>query len=169
VYGPGFVEWTLLKPVADVFEGYRTFGPHVDIGYYNLLEHDHRKYMRVLANLCGVDGFIFYDYSVTTGPVLQRPTERMLLDGEPDKPFFFCWVRKGGGGGRSKAGKARDCPRPLAPPSRRPPPPPQPTQRAHALSRLQWRQCAVAARRFDVWRTRIHRYSRIDECATHKP
>jgi len=110
VYGPGFVEWTLLKPVADVFEGYRTFRPHADIGYYNLLEHGHRKYMRVLANHYGVDGFIFYHYWFTTGPVLQRPTERMLLDGEPDKPFFFCWVRKGGGGERSKAGASTGSP-----------------------------------------------------------
>jgi len=106
VYGPGFVEWSLLKPVADMFDGYRTVRPHADIGYYNLLDRGHRKYMRVLADHYGVDGFIFYHYWFTSGPVLQRPTERMLLDGEPDKPFFFCWANEGWS--RSFDGSERD-------------------------------------------------------------
>ena len=34
--------------------------PHKDIGYYNLKDYDHRKYMKVLADKYNIYGFCYY-------------------------------------------------------------------------------------------------------------
>lgn len=94
IYGIGFVEWTLLNRTEPYFEGFRTLHPHPDIGYYSLLRFEHRRKMRVLANHFGVEGFIWYHYWLNNKPVLHRPAELMISDGEPNLPFCFCYANE---------------------------------------------------------------------------
>jgi glycosyltransferase involved in cell wall biosynthesis len=93
-WGEGFTEWTYLKPMPRYVDGIAMRKPHHDIGYYDLLDYSHRKYMREMADYFGVYGFCFYHFWFKNKPVMYKPTELMLADGEPNKPFFFCWANE---------------------------------------------------------------------------
>ena len=91
-WGEGFTEWTFLKPMPRKVNGIVMRKPHEDIGYYNLLNYSHRKYVRDMANHFGIYGFCFYHFWFKDHPILHLPVNKMFLDGEPKKPFFFCWA-----------------------------------------------------------------------------
>ena len=95
-WGDGFTEWTLLKNIPRIVNGEIIKQPHSDIGYFDLTDFEHRKYMRILADRYNIFGFCFYHYwfKIPAKKVMYKPTELMLLDGEPDKPFFFCWANE---------------------------------------------------------------------------
>ena len=93
-WGDGFTEWTLLKNIPRIVNGEIIKQPHPDIGYFNLKDYNHRKYMKTLANKYNIYGFCYYHYWFKNKKVMYEPTELMLLDGEPDKPFFFCWANE---------------------------------------------------------------------------
>ncbi len=93
-WGEGFTEWTLLKNIPRIVNGEIIKQPHSDIGYFNLKDYNHRKYMRQLADKYNIHGFCFYHYWFKDKKVMYEPTELMLLDGEPDKPFLFCWANE---------------------------------------------------------------------------
>jgi hypothetical protein len=93
-WGKGFTEWTFLKNIPRVVNGEIIKQPHNDIGYFNLNDYEHRKYMRVLANKFNIYGFCYYHYWFKDKKVMYEPTELMLKDGEPNKPFFFCWANE---------------------------------------------------------------------------
>jgi len=93
-WGKGFTEWTLLKKAPDIFEGSEIKRPHTDIGYYNFLDIEYRMYMNETADKYHISGFCFYHYWFGGNKVMYKPTELMLLDGNPDKPFFFSWANE---------------------------------------------------------------------------
>jgi hypothetical protein len=93
-WGDGFTEWTLLKNIPRIVNDEIIKQPHNDIGYFNLKDYNHRKYMRTLADKYNIYGFCYYHYWFKNKKVMYEPTELMLLDGEPDKPFFFCWANE---------------------------------------------------------------------------
>jgi len=93
-WGNGFTEWTLLKDIPRIVNGQIIKQPHSDIGYFNLKDREHRKYMRILANRYNIYGFCFYHYWFKNKKVMYEPTELMVLDEEPNKPFFFCWANE---------------------------------------------------------------------------
>ena len=93
-WGDGFTEWTLLKNIPRIVNGEVIKQPHEDIGYFNLKDYNHRKYMRTLADKYNIFGFCYYHYWFKDKKVMYEPTELMLLDGEPNKPFLFCWANE---------------------------------------------------------------------------
>ena len=93
-WGEGFTEWKLLKNIPRIVNNEIIKQPHNDIGYFNLKDYNHRKYMRILANKFNVAGFCYYHYWFKDKKVMYEPTELMLLDDEPNKPFFFCWANE---------------------------------------------------------------------------
>lgn len=93
-WGDGFTEWTLLKNIPRIVNGQIIKQPHEDIGYFNLKSYEHRKYMRVLADKYNIFGFCYYHYWFKNKKVMYEPTELMLEDDEPNKPFFFCWANE---------------------------------------------------------------------------
>ena len=93
-WGEGFTEWTLLKNIPRIVNGEIIKQPHEDIGYFNLKDYNHRKYMRTLADKYNIFGFCYYHYWFKNKKVMYEPTELMLLDGEPNKPFLFCWANE---------------------------------------------------------------------------
>lgn len=94
IYGNGFTEWNLLNQTPEFVGPLRTLRPHPDISYYNMLSYSHRRKMRVLAKHFGVGGFIWYHYFLSEKLILNRPAEMMLLDGEPNLPFCFCYANE---------------------------------------------------------------------------
>lgn len=93
-WGKGFTEWTLLKKTEESVKGELIRHPHKDIGYYNLKNINHRKYMSKLADKYNIYGFCYYHYWFKNKKVMYEPLELMLKDGEPNKPFFFCWANE---------------------------------------------------------------------------
>ena len=93
-WGKGFTEWTLLKKIPRIVNDQVIKQPHSDIGYFNLNDYEHRKYMRILSDNYNIHGFCYYHYWFNNKKVLYEPLENMLLDGEPDKPFMFCWANE---------------------------------------------------------------------------
>ena len=93
-WGTGFTEWTLLRNIPRVVNGEIIRQPHNDIGYFNLNDYSHRKYMRQLADKFNIFGFCYYHYWFKNKKVMYEPTELMLKDGEPNKPFLFCWANE---------------------------------------------------------------------------
>lgn len=94
LWGANFTEWTMLKPIPRVVNGIIIRRPHEDIGYYNILDFEHRRYMRAMADHFGIYGFNFYHYWFKDRPVMYRPVQQMLVDGEPNKPFMFTWANE---------------------------------------------------------------------------
>jgi hypothetical protein len=93
-WGKGFTEWTLLKKMDKIVKDEFIKLPHKDIGYYNLKDYEHRKYMRMLTDKYNIYGFCYYHYWFGNKKVMYEPMELMLKDGEPNKPFFFCWANE---------------------------------------------------------------------------
>ena len=50
--------------------------------------------MRILADNFNIYGFCYYHYWFKNKKVMYEPTELMLIDNEPNKPFFFCWANE---------------------------------------------------------------------------
>jgi len=93
-WGQGFTEWTLLKNIPRIVNGEIIKKPHGDIGYFNLNDIEHRKYMEILANKYNIYGFCFYHYWFKNKKIMYEPLENMLNDGSPNKPFLFCWANE---------------------------------------------------------------------------
>jgi len=93
-WGVNFTEWTLLSKTPRIVNGEIIKQPHSDIGYFNLKDYNHRKYMRILADNFNIYGFCYYHYWFKNKKVMYEPTELMLIDNEPNKPFFFCWANE---------------------------------------------------------------------------
>jgi len=93
-WGSGFTEWTLLKKIPNIVNNEIIKKPHDDIGYFNLNDYEHRKYMKILANKYNIYGFCYYHYWFKNKKIMYEPLEKMLIDGEPNKPFLFCWANE---------------------------------------------------------------------------
>lgn len=93
-WGDGFTEWTLLKNIPRIVNGEIIKQPHSDIGYFNLKDYNHRKYMRTLSDKYNIYGFCYYHYWFKDKKIMYEPLELMLQDGEPNKPFLFCWANE---------------------------------------------------------------------------
>jgi hypothetical protein len=93
-WGNNFTEWTLLSKIPRIVNGEVIKQPHSDIGYFNLKDYNHRKYMKILADHYNIYGFCYYHYWFKNKKVMYEPTELMLIDNEPNKPYFFCWANE---------------------------------------------------------------------------
>lgn len=98
LWGANYTDWDRLK-LAPMLN---RLGQHIvrplkrHGGYYNLLEYDVRKRAGDLAKEYNIDGFLYYHYwwnQEDPRVTLHGPIEKMLSDGEPDRPFAFIWVR----------------------------------------------------------------------------
>jgi lipopolysaccharide biosynthesis protein len=93
-WGQGFTEWTHLRKAQSQYPGHRVLRPHPDMGYYCLEDIEARRKQAALAKKYGVYGFCYYHYWFYDKPLMQKPLELMLQDGEPDLPFCFSWANE---------------------------------------------------------------------------
>lgn len=93
-WGEGFTEWTHLRKAEPKFNNHRILKPHQDIGYYCLEDRQTRKNQAMFAKKYGIYGFCYYHYWFFDRPVMQKPLELMLNDGEPDLPFCLSWANE---------------------------------------------------------------------------
>jgi hypothetical protein len=64
--------------------------PHDDIGYYNILDKEHRVFMRKLAIRNNIYGFC-YNYNWSSNKNSNEFMDKLLQDDEPNIPFMVCW------------------------------------------------------------------------------
>ena len=93
-WGKGFTEWTLLKNIPKKVNEQIIKQPYEDIGYYNLNDIEHRKYIESLATHYHIHGFCFYHYWFKNKKVMYEPLELMLKDNKPNVKFMFCWANE---------------------------------------------------------------------------
>ncbi|WP_439937493.1 glycosyltransferase WbsX family protein [Nocardia sp. N13] len=92
-WGEGFTEWNTLLQAQ---RGYRAprearLTPG-SLGFYDERLTDTRAAQGKLARDAGLAAFAVYHYWSLGDRVMPEVVDRMLADGEPDLPFFFCWA-----------------------------------------------------------------------------
>jgi GT2 family glycosyltransferase len=93
-WGDGFTEWWNVRKIKQINNQHLPMNPHHDIGYYNILDYDTRKRWNDYAENFGFFGYIFYHYIFSKGLVMNKPLDKILEDGQPDKPWFLSWVNE---------------------------------------------------------------------------
>ncbi len=88
-WGPGFTEWTMLKNYTGIIKH-----PHIDIGYYDMLDYETRKKQGMIARQHGISAFCFYHYWFKDKKIMYKGIEKILEDGEPNMPFALCWANE---------------------------------------------------------------------------
>ena len=97
LWGANYTDWSRLQKAPKFNKlGQHIVRPTAEFGYYDLTQYDIRKKHATLAKEYDIDGFLYYHYwwnQQDPKVALHTPLEKMLLDGEPDIPFAFIWVR----------------------------------------------------------------------------
>ena len=93
-WGNGFTEWWNVRKTYQIHDKHLPMHPHSDIGYYNILDIETRERWNKYAEDYGFFGYIYYHYWFSNGIVMNQPLDRILKDGQPDKPWFMNWVNE---------------------------------------------------------------------------
>ena len=93
-WGSGFTEWTCVNNARPRSEKHKILKPHSDVGQYSLIDVEVRRKQAVMAKKYGVYGFCYYHYWFGIKVLMDRTLQLMLVDGEPDLPFFFSWANE---------------------------------------------------------------------------
>ena len=81
--------WPAIKHINRSIHDVYARKPHDDIGYYDVTDMTHRRYMRDLANHFGVYGFNYICYWPDCISSTRFIPGLMLQDKEPSKPFMI--------------------------------------------------------------------------------
>ena len=95
LWGPNFTDWDALRRRSANRHSDTLLTPSA-LGYYDLLSPGTRRQQAALAKRYGVGGFV-YHHSWVYGngtPVLARPLQQLLRDGEPNLRFAFHWANR---------------------------------------------------------------------------
>jgi hypothetical protein len=92
-WGEGFTEWNTLLQAQRGFRAPR--GARLtpgQLGFYDSRLQETRALQGRLARDAGLAAFAVYHYWSLGDRVMPEVVDRMLADGSPDFPFFFCWA-----------------------------------------------------------------------------
>ena len=98
VFGKDFCDWDLFRKPKDITTHLKSckfpLPPPSGLGYYDPTQKEIRQKQSNLASRYGVDGFIFYHYWLENHLVMGNVVDNLMLDGEPDIPFCFCFANE---------------------------------------------------------------------------
>jgi hypothetical protein len=69
-------------------------GLPADLGFYDVRLPETRRQQGDLARKYGIDGFCYYVYWFQGRRLLEKRSQLMLEDGEPNLPFCICWANE---------------------------------------------------------------------------
>ena len=93
-WGAGFTEWTNVAKARPLYKGHYQPQIPADLGFNDLRLRETRIAQADMARKYGIGGFCYYHYWFNGRPLLEKPAESMVADGEPDFPFCFCWANE---------------------------------------------------------------------------
>ena len=93
-WGKGFTEWWNVRKTQQIHDKHLPMHPHPDIGYYNILDYDTRKRWSDYAEEYGFYGYIYCHFWFSKGIIMNKPLDKILEDGQPDKPWFLNWINE---------------------------------------------------------------------------
>ena len=93
-WGKGFTDFSNVARSLESEYGYPVIRPYERMGFYDLLWHDQRMYQAAIAKKYDVHGFIIMHYWFDGKPVMDKPLEALLVDGQPDIPFCLMWANE---------------------------------------------------------------------------
>ena len=97
VFGSDFCDWDLFRKQKDTTHLNSSkfpLPPPSGLGYYDPTLKEIRQKQSSLASRYGVDGFIFYHYWLENHLVMGNVVNNLMLDGEPNIPFCFCFANE---------------------------------------------------------------------------
>jgi len=97
LWGKGYTDFTGLRNVtksskSSAVPGYPVIRP--SDGFFDLDAKWIRARHARAARAAGIHGFVYYHYWFDGGPVMEKPLEMMLVDGEPNLPFAISWANE---------------------------------------------------------------------------
>jgi hypothetical protein len=92
-WGKGFTEWTNVGKAKPLFKGHYQPRVPADLGYYDLRLDEVREAQAEMAQLHGIEGFMYWHYWFGNGKrILEMPFERLVNIGKPNFPFCLGWA-----------------------------------------------------------------------------
>jgi lipopolysaccharide biosynthesis protein len=97
LWGKGYTDFVGVR--ATTASSPRDQIPHYPVirprdGFYDLTARWVRERHARQAVAAGIHGFIYYHYWFKGGPVMEKPLELLLKDGEPNLPFAISWANE---------------------------------------------------------------------------
>ena len=93
-WGKGFTDFTNVAKVTHDPLGFPVARPAERFGFYDLSLKSQRQYQASLAKAYGISGFIIMHFWFNAKPVMDKPLELLLEDGEPDIDFCLMWANE---------------------------------------------------------------------------
>ena len=93
-WGKGFTEWTNFSKTYKPIDEYDILHPHSDIGQYNILDYSTRKRWNDYIEKYDFYGIIYCHYFFEGKIVMNKPLDKILEDGQPDKPWALNWINE---------------------------------------------------------------------------
>lgn len=89
---PGFTEWTNVTKAKPLFPGHYQPKLPGELGFYDLRLPEIRDKQAELANLAGVESFMYWHYWTNGKKVLNEVFEDVVNSGKPNLGFCLCWA-----------------------------------------------------------------------------
>ena len=92
LWGKGYTDFRGVRNTTVARHDYPVIRP-LD-GFYNLLDTRLRSRQARVASAYNLYGFVIMHYWFKGGPVMEKPLEALLVDGEPDINFCIMWANE---------------------------------------------------------------------------
>lgn len=94
-WGKGWNDWVNVKKLKPKYFTNDCIDEKIpEIGFYDYVKYDVRKYHADLCKKYNIYGFCYYYYYFDGIKALHKPIENMLSDGEPSTNFFLLWANE---------------------------------------------------------------------------
>lgn len=92
-WGAGFTEWSNVAAATPVFRGHNQPFLPADLGFYDLSSDTVRSRQYALAQMAGIEGFMYYYYWFAGKKLMDMPIENLVATND-DAPFCLMWANE---------------------------------------------------------------------------
>ncbi|TFD05748.1 glycosyl transferase family 2 [Cryobacterium sandaracinum] len=92
-WGAGFTEWSNVAAATPVFRGHNQPFLPADLGFYDLSSDTVRSRQYALAQMAGIEGFMYYYYWFAGKKLMDMPIENLVAT-DDDAPFCLMWANE---------------------------------------------------------------------------
>jgi lipopolysaccharide biosynthesis protein len=92
-WGPGFTEWSNVVTAQPVYPGHHQPKLPAELGFYDLRAPETLAAQAALADMAGIEAFMYYHYWFAGRQLLERPVWDRLTSGV-EMPFCLMWANE---------------------------------------------------------------------------